>query len=102
MHFSAITAALLFGAVANAYEIVVYSDVGWTGAEASFTYDGRHYLDFVGHSWEFLSPGGDGCCVRFCYGGEPVGYRCSQSSNYRSSSPIDEVVTGCGDTQLDC
>ena len=22
--------------------------------------------------------------------------------NYRSSSPIDEVVTGCGDTLLDC
>lgn len=45
MHFSAITAAVLFGAATKAYEIVVYSNVGWTGDEASFTYDGRHYLE---------------------------------------------------------
>ncbi|RYP31000.1 hypothetical protein DL766_004599 [Monosporascus sp. MC13-8B] len=103
MRLSTIAGTLLAGGIAQAYEIVLYSEEGWSGEEASFSLDGNHQLGFKAHSWEWISPLGDGCCVRFCYNNSPVGYRCSPDANYRSSSPIDEVATGCGENALlDC
>ncbi|KAL2111194.1 hypothetical protein VUR80DRAFT_193 [Thermomyces stellatus] len=101
MQVSIIAAALLAG-LTQAYEITLYSKEGWSGKEVTFETGGHHEVGFNVHSWEYISPPGDGCCVRFCYKGEPVGYRCSADSNYRSSSPIDEVATGCGSDLLDC
>ena len=45
MHISTLIAA--FAATARAYEAVLYEDVGYSGREASFSFDGHHPIEYV-------------------------------------------------------
>ena len=48
MRFSTLAGTLLaVASAAQAYEIVLYGDEGWSGEEVSYVIDGQHYLPYV-------------------------------------------------------
>ncbi|KAK7903115.1 hypothetical protein LTR67_001132 [Exophiala xenobiotica] len=84
---------------------------------------GSHKVGWSGgaQSWIFESEPGDGCCVAFCRGStefsrpvpahlkelltafaQNVGRYCESAYKTESSAGTTKVVTGCGDTVLNC
>lgn len=54
MHFSTLITAL--AATARAYEITLYNDVGWSGTQASFSFDGHHPLEYALITYQRTQP----------------------------------------------
>ncbi|KAK4164021.1 hypothetical protein QBC43DRAFT_353719 [Cladorrhinum sp. PSN259] len=102
MHLPTLLTAVLAGASVSAYKVTLYKNTGFSGTSKSYTTAGSKSLSFNARSWKWSSPVGEGCCVRFCYNGKDVGYRCGSDSNTKSSSAIDKVVLGCGSATLKC
>ncbi|KAK5217896.1 hypothetical protein LTR99_003290 [Exophiala xenobiotica] len=110
----------------STYRISLYSKTDFQGDQATFTeeYDisilarrfppsdangvpccsGSHKVGWSGgaQSWIFESEPGDGCCVAFCRGSTNVGRYCESAYKTESSAGTTKVVTGCGDTVLNC
>ncbi|KAK4223909.1 hypothetical protein QBC38DRAFT_458866 [Podospora fimiseda] len=97
-----LTAALAAAPLASAFKFTIYHQIHFTGGSRSWTSPGTYTIGSGGgKSWKFETLPRDRCCVRLCYQGREVGYRCQPDSN-PNSSPIDKVVLGCGNIVLRC
>ncbi|KIW46413.1 uncharacterized protein PV06_02085 [Exophiala oligosperma] len=103
----AVVALLCFGDDVNAdstYRISLYGKTNFQGDQATFTTDGSHKVGWSGgaQSWIYESEPGDGCCIAFCRGSTNVGRYCDSAYKTESSAGTNKVVTGYGDTVLNC
>lgn len=81
-----------------------WSSTGYTGTTYFTTTTGVKNLGFTARSYQWYSADGDGCCIRFCYGGTSTGYRCPSyvNPNVAIANAFNKVVIGCGSVQLNC
>ncbi|PPQ85534.1 hypothetical protein CVT24_009519 [Panaeolus cyanescens] len=104
MKFAAVLAVLAASASANAFTIAAWSNPNYSGTQFQTSGHGTFYLSFTAKSYKWISPGNDGCCIKFCNGSRETGYRCPAYSNTNvlAINQFNKVVTGCGSTVLNC
>ncbi|KAF9035633.1 hypothetical protein BJ165DRAFT_651382 [Panaeolus papilionaceus] len=104
MKFTTVLAVVAAAASANAFTISAWSGTSYTGTAFRTSGTGTHNLGFLAKSYQWNSPPGDGCCIKFCNGQRETGYRCPSysNSNVATANRFNKVVTGCGSTVLNC
>ncbi|KAJ1965920.1 hypothetical protein GGI12_000441 [Dipsacomyces acuminosporus] len=86
------------------FRFSAWADNGYTGQQFSTTGTGTFNLGFKARSYKWESPGGDGCCIKFCDGGRETGNWCPSHSNdnVAGGNQFNKVAIGCGGTTLNC
>ena len=93
----AIALFLAISSMTSGFSLKVWDRTGFSGTLGTYTTTGTRNLGFLADSYQWFSPEGDGCCVRFCRGRfNSVGYQCTSVNQEDASQEFDRVSIRCG------